>query len=52
MAGILTNFGLFVTSIIGTIGDIVTEVVAQPLLLLGVFAGLLFLGVGLVKRFV
>lgn len=52
MAALLTDFAAFCTAIIAVIGDVVTEVVAQPLLLLGVFAGLLFLGVGLVKRFV
>lgn len=52
MSTLLTGFTDFCTTVIGVIGDVVTEVVAQPLLLIGVFAGLLFMGVGLIKKFV
>lgn len=52
MTALLTDFGAFATAAIGIIGDVVTEVVAQPLLLIGVFMGILMFGVGLVKRFV
>lgn len=51
MALLLTDFGAVVTAVVGYIGTIVTAVVAQPLLLIGVAIGLLFTGVGLVKRF-
>lgn len=52
METLLTDFGAFTSTIVSVIGTVVTAVVAQPLLLIGVFAGLLLLGVGLVKRFV
>lgn len=52
MAAILTDFAAFATAAIGVIGDVVTEVVAQPVLLIGILAGILMLGVGLVKKFI
>lgn len=52
MTTLLTGFTDFCSSVIGVISDVITEVVTQPLLLIGVFAGLLFMGVGLIKKFI
>jgi len=51
MAAILTDLGLVVTQVITTLGSVVTAIVAQPLLLIGVGIGLLGSGVALVKKF-
>jgi hypothetical protein len=51
MTTLITSLTAVGTMIIGYIGDIATEVVAQPVLLLGIGAGMLFAGAGLVKKF-
>lgn len=51
MTAILTSLSLVVLEVTGYIADIVTAVVAQPILLIGVAVGLLGTGVSLVKRF-
>jgi len=52
MAAILTDVGLFATSAIDVMGDVVTGVVAHPILLIGIIAGIVMFGVGLVKKFI
>ena len=51
MATILTDLGLVVTAVVGMVGEIVTEIVSNPLLLIGFGIGLLGAGVALVRRF-
>lgn len=52
MATILTDVGLFATSALDVMTDVVTAVVAQPVLLIGIIAGIMLTGVGLVKKFI
>lgn len=51
MPTLVTQFEAVATMIVGFIGDVATEVVAQPILLVGMGVGLLFSGAGLVKKF-
>ena len=52
MSTILTDIGLVVTAALGWVGEVVTVIVASPLLLLFASIGLVGLGVGLFKRIV
>lgn len=52
METLLTGFSEFVETAVGSIATVVTAITAQPLLLIGVFAGLLGIGIGIIKRFV
>lgn len=52
MEALLSDFTTFVTSAVSSIGTVVTAITDQPLLLIGIFAGLLGLGIGIIKRFV
>jgi len=49
MAALLTELGLVGTFIMGLVSDIVTTIVAEPLLLIPFGLGLMFSGVGLYK---
>lgn len=48
---LLTGFTEFVETAVSSIATVVTAITAQPLLLLGVFASLLGIGIGIIKRF-
>jgi hypothetical protein len=52
MSGLLDGFSDFVTTAVSSISTVVSAITSQPLLLLGVFAGLLGIGIGIIKRFV
>lgn len=52
MAAILTDVGLFATTAIDVMGDVVTFMVATPIVLIPVIASIALLGVGLVKKFI
>lgn len=52
MSTLLEGFADFVTTAVSSIGTVVGAITDEPLLLIGVFAGLLGLGIGIIKRFV
>ncbi|HTO15430.1 MAG TPA: hypothetical protein VLZ83_06650 [Edaphocola sp.] len=52
MSGLLEGFSDFVTAAISSITTVVGAITSEPLLLLGVFAGLLGIGIGIIRRFV
>lgn len=52
MADIITAISALVTAAIGWIGEFVTVIVAQPLLLAFVVVAFVGLGVGLIKRII
>lgn len=52
MQAILDSVGLIVTESIGWIGDYVTVITGQPLLLMFTVTGFVGLGVGLIKRLI
>lgn len=51
MTELLADFTEFVEAAVGSISTVVTAITANPVLLLGVFAGLLGIGVGLIMKF-
>ena len=52
MGGLLEGFSDFVTAAMSSITTVVGAITGEPLLLLGVFAGLLGIGIGIIRRFV
>ena len=52
LSTLLTGFSDFVETAVSSITTVVTAITSEPLLLLGVFAGLLGIGIGIIKRFV
>ena len=50
MATLLTNVGDIVEEAIGWVGDVITVITSNPLLLIFVIVPLVGLGVGLTKR--
>ena len=52
MSTLLTGFSDFVETAVSSITTVVTAITSEPLLLLGVFASLLGIGIGIIKRFV
>ena len=49
---LLTGFSNFVDAAVSSIATVVAAITSEPLLLLGVFASLLGIGIGIIKRFV
>ena len=52
MGTLLEGFTEFVTAAVSSITTVVGAITGEPLLLLGVFAGLLGIGIGIIRRFV
>ncbi len=50
LEGILTNIGSLFTSAMGWMGTVGTAVVSNPILLVGVVVGFIYVGVNLFKR--
>jgi len=51
METIFADFGTFVTTALSSITEVLGVVTSEPLLLIGIFAGLLGLGIGLLRKF-
>jgi hypothetical protein len=52
MEGMLEGFSEFVDTAVSSITTVAGAITSHPLLLIGVFAGLLGIGISIIKRFV